>query len=124
MKLSKAFPSQWLKAADLQGKTWQLVIREIKMEDVSGEGSDKEDKPIVYFKTADDKNLKKGLVLNKTNGTALAVAYGDETDEWIGCPIELFTMQVQYQGQMVPAIRVRVPEPAAEDGESSDEPPF
>jgi hypothetical protein len=33
--------------------------------------------------------------------------YGDDTDEWIGKRVTLFSTEVQYQSEMVEAIRIR-----------------
>jgi hypothetical protein len=50
---------------------------------------------------------EKGLVLNKTNTTIIAKLYGDDTDDWVGKPVTLYATEVQFQGDMVDAIRVR-----------------
>ena len=49
---------------------------------------------------------EKGLVVNKTNRTALADAFGDETDAWTGKSVQLRIGQVLFQGRMVPSIQV------------------
>lgn len=105
-KVSEAFPSQFLRAADLQGRTIRAQIDSVRFEDVGSE-----QKLIVYFAGKD-----KGLVLNKTNASTVAMAFGDETDNWQGNMIELFPQAVAFQGQMVPAIRVRVPAEPAKNG--------
>ena len=108
--VSEAFPSNYLKAADLNNRTVKVKIDKVVFEEI---GQNKDRKPIVYF----DK-VKKGLVLNKTNATEIAAKHGDQMDGWIGKEIELFSMMVPFQGQNVPAIRVRavaeavIPEPA------------
>ena len=100
IKMSAAFPSKYLKAADLQGQTANVVIERIEM----GEMDNADDrKPIVYFK-----NKQKGLVLNKTNSNKIVSVYGDDSDGWIGKPITLFTAWVDFRGETVEAIRVRV----------------
>lgn len=97
MRVSAAFPSNYIKASDLQGREVQVRIARIAMEDV---GDDH--KPIVYFN-----GKEKGLVLNKTNANNIALMYGDETDAWIGQIITLFTAWVDFQGKSVEAIRVK-----------------
>lgn len=99
MRISGAFPSEFLKAADLQGKPVTVVMERVEIRDV---GDDR--KPVLYFE-----GKEKGLVLNKTNSNAIAAVYGEETDDWQGQPIVLFEAQVEYQGKMGPALRVRVP---------------
>src|SRR5215207_4540691 len=103
MKISDAFPSNYLKAADLNGRTVQVIIDHIDMETL---GDDR--RPVVYFQ-----NKEKGLVLNKTNANNIAAVHGDDTDEWVGRPIILYPAMVDFQGRSVEAIRVNAkPQPA------------
>ena len=53
-------------------------------------------------------NKEKSLVLNKTNAIAIAHVYGPECKDWLGKQIILYSTKVDYAGQMVDAIRVRV----------------
>ena len=101
MKISQAFPSKYLKATDIQGHTPSVVIASVRMEDIG----DDDQKPVLYFQ-----GKSKGLVLNKTNATNITLAYGDDTDAWIGQTIVLFTAWVDFQGRSVEAIRVRPPQ--------------
>ncbi len=97
--VNEAFPSNYLKAADLNNRTIKVKIDKVVFEEI---GQNKDKKPIVYF----DK-VKKGLVLNKTNAVEIATMHGDQMEGWTGKEIELFSMMVPFQGQNVPAIRVR-----------------
>lgn len=103
MRIDAAFPSTYIKAADLQGQQVTVTIVRVVTELI---GSD-EHKPVVYFQ-----GKEKGLVLNKTNANAIAQAYGYETDDWEGQKIVLFEAMVEFQGRTVAAVRVRMP-PAA-----------
>ena len=98
MNLDQMYPSKWLKASDLQGQTIPVVIMRVVMEDVGDEAG----KPVAYFQ-----GKEKGLVLNKTNAMSIGVVHGQETEGWVGKTIELFPTVVMFQGQNVPAIRVR-----------------
>lgn len=100
MLISETYASKYVKAADLKGRTVRVTIASIASESMQ-EGTSK---PVLYFKESD-----KGVVLNRTNATTLAMAFGDNTDNWIGAAIELFPMAVPFNGQMQQAIRVRVP---------------
>ena len=104
MDINAAFPSNYMKAADLRGQTRQATIESVAMEPL-GDG---QPKPLVRFR-----GLPVGLILNRTNGTIIAAAFGPETNNWIGRTIELFPDQVPFRGQVVPAIRVRITAPAA-----------
>ena len=96
MNINAAFPSTYLKAADLQGRKVRIAIDQVKLEDVGGEH-----KPVLYFLDKD-----RGLVLNKTNGSIISELYGPETDEWHGKVITLYPARVEFQGKIVDAIRV------------------
>ena len=107
MTINEAFPSRYLKAGDLPDEGSQLVtIEKISLEEI---GRDRETKPIIYFEEFD-----KALVCNKTNAKAIARVTGsDDFDEWIGRKIALYRAEVEFQGEMVEAIRVKLPKPVA-----------
>ncbi len=97
--VSDAFPSNWLKAADLNNRTIKVKIDKVAFEEI---GQNKDKKPVMYFE-----KVQKGLILNKTNATEIAATHGDQMEGWTGKEIELFSMMVPFQGQNVPSIRVR-----------------
>jgi len=103
MKLNEAFPSKWLKAADLEGQQRLVTIESVRLEAVE-EG--KPAKPVIALR-----GLTQGLVLNKTNANTLAGFLGDDTDTWSGKKIVLFPTQAEFQGKVVDCIRVRQPKP-------------
>lgn len=102
MNINDAYPSKYLKAADLQGRNIPVVIDRVEIEDISRG----EKKPVIYFQ-----NKQKGMVLNKVNARNIAALYGDDTDDWAGCELVLFEAAVDFQGKTVPALRVRGPQP-------------
>jgi hypothetical protein len=95
--ISEAYPSNYLKAADLRGTTVRATISNVEMEKL---GNDT--RPVVYFQ-----NKEKGLVLNKTNANNISLVYGDDTDDWIGKAIQLYPTMTDYQGRSVECIRVK-----------------
>ena len=99
MRISQAFPSNYIKAADLQGQVVRAVITDCQLEDLGGES-----KPVLRFQ-----DKEKGMVLNKTNATTLADAFGDDTSGWRGKVIEIFSARVSFQGRMVDGLQVRAP---------------
>jgi hypothetical protein len=103
MNVNAIFPSNYLKASDLQGKQPRVTIERVELETL-GQGKDAQQRPVIYFAGKD-----KGLVANKTNMSAVAAVFGDETDDWGGAEIILFETMVDYQGKVTPAIRVKVP---------------
>jgi alanyl-tRNA synthetase len=63
VNINDAFPSTFLKAYDLQGKTPTVTIDRVEFQQVrSGRTGTTDTKPIVYFT-----GKGKGLLLNKTN---------------------------------------------------------
>lgn len=106
MNINEAFPSKYLKAADLKGKKVIVKIAKVEFEQFE----DNKPKPIIYFE-----NKEKGLVGNKTNCMVIASGYGPETNGWIGKEIALYTAQVPFQGQMTDALRVELPQTMATD---------
>lgn len=107
MKLSQAFPSNFLKADDLQGKSFTVTIADVALEEL-GQGAQKDTKLVLTFQ-----GKTKKMILNKTNAGAVSKLYGDETDNWIGQQITLSPREVEFQGQPVLAIRVSILKPQA-----------
>jgi len=103
MKLHEVFPSQWLKAADLDGQARLVTIEGCRLEAVE-EG--KPAKPVLQLH-----GLTQGLVLNKTNGESIAAFLGDDLDRWPGQKIVLVPAETDFQGKRVPCIRIRPPKP-------------
>ena len=97
MNINSAFPSDYLKAADLNGKAVRVTIESVEVVKV---GDDQ--KPVLRFQGKD-----RGLILNKTNAARIVEATGsDETDEWTGWSIVLYPTKVDYAGKRVDAIRI------------------
>lgn len=64
---------------------------------------------------------EKALILNKTNGKAVAKLYGKDTRTWIGKPLTLVATEVDFRGDLVDAIRVRTAQPASAEVPFNDE---
>jgi hypothetical protein len=96
---NEAFPSKYLKAADLD-RDITVTMSDVQMEELNDGGR----KPILYFRGA-----KKGMVLNRTNWDTISAAYGDNTDTWPGNSIILYSTTVDFRGKRTAAVRVRVP---------------
>jgi hypothetical protein len=111
LKIGAAFPSQYLKAADIGSARPVVTIDRVVMEDIGGD-----QKPILYFK-----GKEKGLVLNKTNANAIIGMTGnDETESWGGQRVAMFVTKVDFQGKRVDAIRI---EDAPANGKTAPPPP-
>lgn len=99
MIINEAFPSNYLKAADLQGKSPLVKIDRVAYEEINNER-----KLAMYFVGKD-----KPMILNKTNANTIASAYGQDTDDWCDAEIVLFMAMVDFQGKTVEALRVKIP---------------
>jgi hypothetical protein len=107
--------SEYLSAADIIGKSASRVtISNVKESPWDDAGGNK--KLGVFF---EGKEL--GVCLNKTNLRVLADAFGMDTQAWTGCVVEVYAEKVDYQGSLVPGMKIRIPVPTAEAG---DEAPF
>jgi len=106
MKVSQAFPSNFLKADDLNGQAVTVTIASVELEEI-GQGRDKEEKLVVKFQ-----GKSKGMICNKTNANTIAKLHGDDTDAWVGQRITIVPREVEFQGEMVLALRVSLQKPA------------
>ncbi len=88
---SDAFPSNYVKAADLNNRTVKVTIDKVEFEEI---GQNKDKKPVMYFE-----KVQKGIVLNKTNATEIAAKHGETMEDWTGKEIELFSIMVTLQCQ-------------------------
>ena len=109
MSIKDIYPNQggdWLKASDLNGRTHNLVIEGSSVTELDGE-----QKLLLNFE-----NREKLLLLNKTNARAIANAYGDDEESWIGKQITLYPTVCLFNGDPnTPCIRVRTEEEMAGD---------
>ena len=102
MKLSLMFPSDFVKADDLNGKDVTKTIKAVTMDELTMAGGRKETRPVIRFSDAEKK-----LVLNKTNAVTIAGMYGKETDNWIGKKITMFPTETTFGSDTVDCIRIR-----------------
>lgn len=107
MRISAIFPSKYLTAADLNGKSFTLTIRTVTLEEMLTHDNKKVQKPVCWFEKA-----QKGFVMNATNAYVVANLYGDDTADWPGNRITLYPTQVKAFGKMQDCIRVREEIPA------------
>lgn len=105
MRIETLFPSKYVSAADLGGHDVTVEIERLTLEEM---GNPPEKKPVLWFRKA-----TKGLVVNKTNGLAIAKLHGPETDAWGGKRVTLYATKVKAFGEVHEVIRVRpqVPPP-------------
>lgn len=98
--INDAFPSNYLKAADLKGRSVAVTIDRVEFEAV---GQSREMKPVLYFAGKD-----KGMVLNKTNANKItSLLESAVTEDWTDGRILLYPTETSFQGDMVDCIRVK-----------------
>jgi len=95
------FPSNFLKADDLDDGSMTLTITDIHPEKMQ----DGTSKPCVFFKED-----KRALVLNVTNKNALQmITKSKSPQDAIGLRIMLVQVEAEYQGKPCKAMRIRKP---------------
>ena len=98
-KLSEVYGGNYLKAEDIKDRDVTVLIDRVTIAELD-EGKKK---AVLHFKGKD-----KTLALNVTNANMLQEILGsDDTDDWIGNKITLFTTKVDFQGKRVLAIRIK-----------------
>ena len=119
--INEVFGGNYLKAADLHDDELLLTIAGVSEKEFENNG--KKQKKLDMWFSEDPRHL----VLNVTNSRKIAQTYGPNTDNWIGKKIQLYVAEVEFQGDTVPAIRVRTgkkkptPPPAADFNDSIED---
>lgn len=102
--------TKYLSHTDISDVTDTIVTIKDFQQETLGMGAQAQEKWVLYFR-----ENKKGLALNKTNGKILVKMLGEEMDEWVGQKIALYVKDdVEYQGDIVSAIRIRLTKPKGE----------
>lgn len=98
MDINQVYSGNSFKAEDLGDQEPTFIITAIEMKPF-----DKGNKLVLSFQ-----GEKKTLVCNKTNAKRIAFMFGNDTNHWVGQSITLYTEHVDFQGEIVPAIRIKV----------------
>ena len=112
MNIDEAFGS-FIKAADFDKgdgtfRSESVIMDSVEMVELDENGVSKS-KVALSFTTK-----SKSLVLNKTNAEMIKGAYGSDTNNWGGKAVTLVVEKAQFGGQMVNAVRVKIPDNAAQ----------
>jgi len=100
MNINEAFPSKYLKVADLQGTEPIVTIDRVEFQPV---GQDREMKAVLFFR-----NKHKGLLLNKTNANKIIEITGTAiTEEWEGQRRRLYAAETTFAGKPVECLRIK-----------------
>jgi hypothetical protein len=97
--------SKFMKASDLGeiGSEKKAKIKAFTKEVI---GEEQQARMCVWFT-----NLQKALLLNKTNLRALQAKFGDSAEASVGKVVILYSIMAPFRGQIVPALRLRIPPP-------------
>jgi hypothetical protein len=79
------YGSKYLKAADLHGETWHRRIGKVEPVELREKDGKTKRKYAVYFE-----GVEKALIVNNTNATRLATAFGKDRSKWIGIEVEIY----------------------------------
>ena len=85
--INDLFPSKYIKAADLKGRTIKAKIKKVEVEEI---GQDKTKKPVIYLEDAE-----RGWVVNKTNATRIGATHGDLIEGWVGKAVTISRQPVR-----------------------------
>lgn len=96
--------SKYLAAADLQGRQIPVIISNVEIAEFTDKNGTKKNKLVLFFE-----GKEKGMALNVTNSGVMVEAFGDETDNWIGAKIVLFSTKTMYEGKLTDGLRLRMP---------------
>lgn len=104
MKSGDIFQSNYLKKEDVP-QPIRLTIARVEAEMIAADDG-KEKKAVAHWSNS---NLKP-MIVNKGNWITLADAYGDESDGWVGKPVEIYVdPSVMFGGKRVGGLRLRIP---------------
>src|SRR5262245_53043649 len=109
------YGSKYFSVTDLKGGQPRLRIGKIEVDELREKNGGTKRKLVVYFD-----GQEKALVLNKTNATALANAFGKKYANWVGEFVSLFSAPTSYgEGVRVRPLRkpatVAKPDPDLDD---------
>jgi len=103
--MSEMFPGRWLKKEDVPHPTTATISR-VSREEVNADNGGREMKVVMAFAEA---HLKP-MILNIGNATAVTELYGDDSANWVGKRVEVYTdPNVMFGGKRVGGLRLRAP---------------
>jgi hypothetical protein len=104
-RVTDIYSSPYATAAELVpiGQRRSAIIHAVAQENV---GPNRDPKLVLSLVGPNGRPWPKGVVLNKTNALHLKLVYGNDSDDWLGKPIEIWSENVSFQGRIVPGIRL------------------
>lgn len=95
------YPGRFIKAADFKGRDVTLTISDVDMDELEDQKG-KKMKCVLTFR-----EVKKQLVLVKTNGECVKGMFGPKVREWLGKRVTFFPEDGTFFGRRQQAVRVR-----------------
>lgn len=110
--INDAFPSKFLKAHELKGKTPTVTIDRVEFEQVRSRTGKIDTKPVVYFR-----GKEKAMLFNKTNARSVTqIAKSAITEDWTGVAIVLYATTDTFGTERHDVIRIKAPTAASRPG--------
>lgn len=103
MHYRRLFVGDYLQATEFDGRVPTFTVTRVEIKDLpslKNEGEE-QSKGVIYFR-----EVKRGWVINRTNGEAMNAMFGPETDRWIGKRVTLRAEEVQVGPKKDMGIRV------------------
>ena len=97
---------KYLKSADITQPTL-FEIAGTRVHSFKNDDGSEDSKLICSFVGSE-----KEMVLNKTNSSMIAYAYGSDTDGWLGAKVILCVKPVEFKGSVVDGLRIELPQDA------------
>jgi hypothetical protein len=112
--------SRYLGAWDLDGKTWVLLVRDVKWATLAKNAAVSKGgkKMLVFFSNGKGVPIEKGLLCGSKNTKALIGMYGKKWRGWVGKPVAVYpTTDRGGSGDQVDCVRIKreVPQKPAGD---------
>jgi hypothetical protein len=102
MLASDFVSSPYFTASDFTDQPSNWTIASVNSESVGS--LDPSEKPVLELYGANNNLADRRLVLNKTNVRALAKAFGNDMEGWVGRPIRICSIWVSFKGEQVRSI--------------------
>lgn len=118
MNINEVYTSNWLKAADLQGRKVKVRIEDWDVTEFKqNDGTTRKQVTLKFL------GKEKRLGLNRINSSMIAGMYGEDTEGWIGKEVTLYPTKDRGPNGLVDCIRVEFVDPRiALNGEAREVP--
>ncbi len=104
MNAIELYPRPYVKGADLQGKSWEVTVRDFSQKWMHPNSSGKpENKWVMFFE-----NTEKGLIWNRTLNDQMVALHGPEVESWLGKKVRLYPVLMKVAGIDRVAIRIQI----------------